>query len=376
MSATNVPELGLLRAELKAAGLFEHHEARGWLKIAFLLTVVGLCMAGIAVWGFLASLVLIPIAAVFGTALAMTGHEGSHKSFSSSKARNNIVNYLAFPLFSGLSTLYWRDKHDRFHHGHPNVEGLDPDIKPWPFASSLGDHEKSPAGPKWWQRNMQSWAFWPMSSLLALGMRRSSLIHLKNYPSQRGIDRTWVVDVVCVSMHYVAWLVIPSLIWGPLAAFYVYCATWALVGTFLTLIFLPAHAGMPIMHTQNHDWVHQIETTRNLEMPKLVSFFFIGLDRQVEHHLFPKIPHRNLPEATRITREFCAKHGIPYHSEPYLMALADSARFMRSAWRTPSMDPMEVRLGLVGSAPMVLPEQAGIIGSLSESFVRPDSMTT
>ena len=81
------------------------------------------------------------VAAVFATSIAMLGHEGSHRSFSASPTRNALLVHLAFPLFSGLGALYWRDKHDRLHHGHPNVEGVDPDIKPFPFASSRGDHE-------------------------------------------------------------------------------------------------------------------------------------------------------------------------------------------------------------------------------------------
>ncbi len=380
-AATKVPELGSLRAELKAAGVFEHRELRSWLKFAFLVAVVAACLTGIAVWGFYASLVLIPITAVFGTAIAMTGHEGSHRSFSSSPTRNNLVNYIAFPLFSGLSTMYWREKHDRLHHGHPNVEGKDPDIRPWPFASSRGDHDRASGSNRWFQRNMQSWAFWPMSTLMALGMRRSSLLHLKNYPKQRGFDRTWAIEVACLTVHYTMWLVVPSLIWGPLAAFYVYCAVWALIGTFLALVFLPAHAGLPIVHSQNHDWLHQIETTRNLEMPKVVSFFFIGLDYQVEHHMFPKIPHANLPLAARITKAWCEKQGITsYRSEPYLMALADAASFMTDAWRHPAVDPIEVRLGIVGAGHNVLPPSAdgegeGLVDRLSESFVRPDSIS-
>ncbi|MCX5748335.1 MAG: fatty acid desaturase, partial [Proteobacteria bacterium] len=168
-NTTKVPELGLLRGELKAAGLFEHHELRSWIKLGFLMSVVAACFVGIAMWGVVAALFLVPVAAVFGTAVAMTGHEGSHRSVSESPLRNNVFNYFAFPIFSGLSTLYWREKHDRLHHGHPNVEGLDPDIRPWPFASSRGDHDRATDGVRWFQRHMQSWAFWPFSTLMALG---------------------------------------------------------------------------------------------------------------------------------------------------------------------------------------------------------------
>ena len=67
-------------------------------------------------------------------------------------------------------------------------------------------------------------------------------------------------------------------------------------------------------------------------MPRAISFFFIGLDHQAVHHLFPKIPHQNMPRAARIARDWCARNGVVYHSTPYLTALAGAARFIGTAW--------------------------------------------
>jgi len=341
--------LGTLRIELAAAGVFEHHELRSWGKLAVLLVAIATGLTTIALVGWWIAIPLIPILAVLCTATAMLGHEGSHRSFSTSPVRNGMMSYFAFPLFSGLSTLYWREKHDRLHHGHPNVEGVDPDIKPFPFVSSRGDHER--CGPKlrWFQRNLQRWVFWPMATLMALGMRRSSLVHLFRYPGRNGgRDAAWWIELACLVVHYVGWLVISSLIWGPLAGFALYAALWAAVGVCLALVFAPAHMGLPVTDGQQHDWIHQLETTRNLELPRLVSFFFIGLDYQVEHHLFPKIPHQNLSRAAEITAAWCKREGVPYQSEPYLDALGDAARFIATAWSRQATDPIEVRAGVVG----------------------------
>ncbi len=336
--------------ELAAAGVFEHRELRSWGKLAVLLSGITAGLAAIAVFGWWVAIPLVPVLAVLCTATAMLGHEGSHRSFSSSPVRNAIVAYFAFPVFGGLSTLYWREKHDRLHHGHPNVEGLDPDIKPFPFVSSRGDHEKCGPKSRWFQRHLQGRAFWPMATLMALGMRRSSLVHLFGYPARHGgRDRAWWIELACLTTHYIAWLVIPSLIWGPLAAFAVYSAVWAGVGVCLALVFAPAHMGLPVTKGQSHDWIHQLETTRNLQLPRVVSYFFIGLDYQVEHHLFPKIPHKNLPRAAAITAAWCKREGIPHQTEPYLYALADASRFIATAWSRDAVDPMDVRAGLVGS---------------------------
>ena len=345
-----IPELGTLRSELRAAGMFEHHEIRSWLKLSVLLAGTAGCLVAIALTGWITAFALVPVAGVLCTATAMLGHEGSHRAFSASPTRNALLMYFAFPLFSGLGSLYWREKHDRLHHGHPNVEGLDPDIKPFPFVSSRKDHERCGPGERWFQRNFQRWAFWPMSTLMAIGMRRSSILYLLRYPKKHGFTRSWFIDVACVSGHYIGWLVVPSLVWGPLVAFALYAGLWGIVGVCLALVFAPAHIGLPIFDEQHHDWLHQVETTRNLELPRVVSFFFIGLDYQVEHHLFPKIPHQNLPRAAAMTAAWCERHGVAYQSEPYLAALVDSARFMADAWSREATSPLEVRAGLVGRA--------------------------
>jgi fatty acid desaturase len=335
-------QLAVLRAELRSAGVFEFRELRSWLELVALGAALALTLWGMAQTGYLGAILLIPVAGVISTTIAMYGHGGSHRSFSKSPTRNALLCYLAFPLFSGLGALYWRNKHDRLHHGHPNVEGVDPDIKPFPFASSRGDHETCGTKTRWFQRTFQRWAFWPMATLMALGMRRSSLVYLAKYPHKR--EARWWLEVGCLAAHYTCWMVIPGIIWGPLVGIAVYSLTWAVVGVCLALVFAPAHIGLPIVREQHDDWIHQLETTRNLELPKPISFLFVGLDHQVEHHLFPKIPHANLPRAARITRDWCKRHQVVYNSEPYLTALADAARFMSDAWDHEAVPASSIRL--------------------------------
>jgi fatty acid desaturase len=343
-------ELSALRAELRAADVFEHAELHSWIKLGGLLAGLAACLVAIAWGGFWLALPAVPVAALCATSAAMLGHEGSHRSLSPSPTRNALMVLVAFPLLSGLSGLFWRNKHDRLHHGHPNVVGVDTDIAPFPFVSSREEHERCGPKRRWFQRNLQGSIFWPMSTLMAVGMRASSIIYLARHVRRHGVDRAWALEIACLVAHYALWLLVPSLVWGPIAAFAVYSAVYAGVGILLALIFAPAHMGLPVTDGQHHDWRHQLETTRNLELPRVVSFFFVGLDYQVEHHLFPKIPHQRLPKAARIVRAWCAREGVPYLSEPYLGALADAARFMATAWARPAERPDDVRAGRARAA--------------------------
>ena len=45
-----------------------------------------------------------------------------------------------------------------------------------------------------------------------------------------------------------------------------------------------------------------------------------GLNFQIEHHLFPRVPHTHYPQIARIVRSNCATHGVRYSSQPSLRA--------------------------------------------------------
>ena len=332
-----------LRGELVAAGVFRHHEAASWGKLALLLAVLGLSLAGTVLGPWWAALILVPIGSIVATTAAMLGHEGSHRSFSASPWRNQLLNYITFPLLGALSALYWKAKHDGAHHGHPNVDEQDPDVKLWPMCASAQGHARSNRFRRWFQRNFQGYLFWPLTLLLPVTMRVQSVKHLVAHARRHGISRAWAADVACLVTHYTAWLVIPSLIWGFWPVFALYMVLWTGVGALLALIFAPAHMGLPVIIDQNNDWQHQLETTRNLRLPRGMPYFFIGLDYQVEHHLFPKIPHQELPKASKIVAAWCARHGLPHQSISYGPALVSVTRFMRDAWKLPARTGAEVR---------------------------------
>ena len=336
-------QMRALRDELTAAGVYRHHEAASWTKLAILLGVLGLAITATVLGPPVLLLVTIPVAAVVAAAAAMLGHEGSHRSFSASPWRNALLNHITFPLLAGLSASYWKHKHDGQHHGHPNVEDADPDLDLWPMVSSQEAYERSRGFLRWFRRHAQGVAFWPLTLFLALMMRIASIRHLVALARRRGVDRAWLADAGCLAIHYSLWLVVPSLVWGVLPAFGFYTAMWAIVGVLLALVFAPAHMGLPVVVAPNHDWQHQLETTRNLRLPPGLGVLFIGLDHQIEHHLFPKIPHQELPRASAIVAAWCARHGLPHVTIGYRGAVADVTRSVRDAWKTPAVTGAALR---------------------------------
>jgi fatty acid desaturase len=329
--------LGEVRAELARAGAFDPDTAASFAKLALAFAGFGALVVATVLAPWWAALALVPPAALLAVTGAMTGHDAGHGSFAGSALPNRIVYYLTFPLFSGLGVLHWRNKHNVLHHGHPNVAARDQDLQLWPMAVSSVDHAGSGRLRRWLQRNLQGYLFWPLTLTLAFVMRFDTLRHNIAHARRRGIDRAWVADVSCQLGHYVLWLVVPSLLFGVVPAVLFYVGLWSVAGVLLALYFTPAHIGMPIADDPEDGWLQQLEATRNLKLPRWMSWFLVGLDFQVEHHLFPRIPHRRLRAASEILRAWCLDNDLPYHEIGYGAALADVTRFMFVSWK---LDPV------------------------------------
>ena len=321
-----------LKAEIRTAGLMKRREPEAWLKFSFFFVIIAALVYAhtqLPLWG---SVLLLPLTGWFCAVIAMMGHEGSHRGLSKSSFRNLLMFHITFPLFGGVSAKYWHWKHDGEHHVHPNVADQDPDLFVWPMASTALEYRRSNPARQWFQRNLQGVMFWPLCMMLVWSMRGSSLAYLYQQAKKRGIDRSWILDASCLIGHLALWVVVPYMMFGGWAIAF-YAGVWTIVGGVLSAVFAPAHIGLPVVEETKDIWRLQFETTRNLTMPKWLSFFFIGLDHQIEHHLFPLIPHQSLPEVAKITREWAKRNDVPYQEIGYFAGLADVTRYMKNAWK-------------------------------------------
>ena len=75
----------------------------------------------------------------------------------------------------------------------------------------------------------------------------------------------------------------------------------------------------------------QIETSKNFALRGLTRILCGGLDRHIEHHLFPHLPPDRLQALSPGVRAICAQHGIRYQEFPSFRAsLRDSAAYLHS----------------------------------------------
>jgi fatty acid desaturase len=317
-----------LRADLDAARVFEYQPVWIYAKALFLACISVALFAGmfaVESWWVKAPLFVGGVAVSIG--LLMIGHDAGHRAVGRSKWTNDVLGYFLFSFAAGLPLVYWKWKHNTKHHSFPNVAGMDPDVDIYPYAMNRAQRREH--GFRGFVQRHQSLLFWPIALLTTLTMRWDGILwHMKERRLAPALDRT--IDLTTVALHYVAWLVVPPLLFevsiGATVAFYL--AWSALSGVMIAAIFIPAHMESPLYKTYEENFVLQLRTTQNLRTNPVFSFLLIGLDHQIEHHLFQRMSHLQVRKAAPIVRAFCVRKGLPYTERGWGAALvATTKRF-------------------------------------------------
>lgn len=326
-----------IRAELHARGLERLPTRR---VLAELGVHVALLALGLAVFfcGELAGL------RAAGLALALLGHLGvttnahtwSHRAGSASRRFDDALAFLTGGFVSGISFVFWHDKHNRRHHGAPNVAGVDPDHDFWPFlALTEAERARAGAGLRAWHR--VQWLVFPL--LLALMIPRMklegvgfALRRARARESDAGLAR---LDLAVLAASYGAWWGLPLAL-GTLAdALVLNVAREVFLSYALFAIFAPAHlpreAAVLARRVEGDFALQQTATSLDYRVGRLAGFFLSGLQYQIEHHLVPGLAHPRYAELEPIVRRACARHGYPHR----VLGWGEALRHALAVIRTP-----------------------------------------
>jgi NADPH-dependent stearoyl-CoA 9-desaturase len=74
----------------------------------------------------------------------------------------------------------------------------------------------------------------------------------------------------------------------------------------------------------------QVEATNDFEVSLPVSMLCGGLDRQIEHHLFPRLPPNRLREIAPQVRAACEAHGVRYRTDSWGRTLKKALGHVRA----------------------------------------------
>ncbi|WP_055532785.1 acyl-CoA desaturase [Streptomyces graminilatus] len=291
-----------LNAAIFAAGLFAFFTVGdSWLQLL------------VAVWlGF------------SGGQSAFMWHDAGHKSMFRRRRPADIVGYIHGNLVNGISYGWWVNHHNR-HHSHPNHLDMDPDIA---RRTVIFDMKQYPSR-KGRQRlvvRYQSVLFFLLLVLESYKMSKTAVQMI----ARREVPHP-VLEATLLLARTAIYLTLVFTFLPPLLAIAFVLVQQATLGVYFGMMFAPNHKGMELRDGEEEslDWLaRQVLTSRNIRPSLLIDFLYGGLNYQVEHHLFPTMPQKNLARARELTREYCAERGMPYHEVGFWASYKEVATFL------------------------------------------------
>lgn len=298
-----------LAKHVKDAGLMDRRADRYIVRIV----ILGLVAAGAFTLMFTLgdSLWQLAVAALFGilfTQVAFLSHDSAHQQMFSTGHTNEWFSRIVGNLFVGLSYAWWSRKHGR-HHASPNTIGRDGDIDSGALVFVPGE-EQHRTGFMGWVTRRQGWLFFPLLTLFAIALHYNAVRTIIFEPKVK--HRAAEAAMITVRLITFPTLVFLALGWGLGLAFL--AVQFVVFGVYMGGSFAPNHKGMPLVPKDARvDFLRrQVLTSRNIRGGRLTEWGMGGLNYQIEHHLFPRMPSMNLRKVRPIVRRFCAERDIPY----------------------------------------------------------------
>ena len=313
-----------LRKNVASAGLLD----RSLWNYRYLLLVTA-ALAAISAYILLYAeglwiLLAVPTLSLFWMQVGFFGHDAGHNQVFENTKLNRFFGYLCFPVMLGMSFRPWVIRHN-LHHAETNVEGTDPDLENKVIAYTE-DVARTKRGFARWLVRWQAYLFPLLAMLATVGFRMDAWSYVSGkgerlYSTTRyERERRW--ELVMLTTHAVLWVVVPSIVLGPLRWLPVLVLGQMLFGLHMASVFAPNHKGMPLFDEKVMPSFleAQVLTSRNVisQNPILCAitdWMYGGLNYQIEHHLFPTMARSKLAAARKMVREHCASIGLPHTEE-------------------------------------------------------------
>ena len=259
--------------------------------------------------------------------LVFTVHDAGHMGITHSFVGDTLIGIIIADFIGGLSVGWWKRNHN-VHHIVTNSPEHDPDIEYIPFLAISHRFFESLTS-SFYERTMvfdsfakfvvpyQAYLFYP---LLTFG--RFNLYILTWEYLIRGLGPkkgpAWWHRWLEITGQVFFWY------WFGYVIMYKTIPTASGRWAFLMvshMVTMPLHAQITLSHFSMstaelgpHESFPQkmLRTTMDIDCPQWLDFFHGGLQFQVAHHLFPRMPRHNLRRTQKLVQEFCADVGIPF----------------------------------------------------------------
>lgn len=280
--------------------------------------------------------------------LTFIAHDSGHQELTHNYQIDNIIGVIVADFIGGISLGWWKNNHN-IHHVVTNDPIHDPDIQHLPFfcvsTKLFGDvyssyYEKILAYDVFAKAliRVQNYTYYIILLFGRFNLYRLSWEFLLKGKGPKKGEGAWFryLEILGLStwLYWFGYLIVYKRISDPWTR-----VMYVLISHFCTM---PVHAQITLSHfamsTTDVGMAEcfpqrQLRTTMDVDCPSYFDYVHGGLQFQVIHHLFPRMPRHNYRTAQPYVIEFCKRNGLEYviygfarGSEEVLDRLAEIAK--------------------------------------------------
>lgn len=233
-------------------------------------------------------------------------HDAGHQAIFRSEKNNDIAGYI-FGTLATIAFAGWKSSHNA-HHANPNQEDEDPNVE-LPILSFNVERYQSKKGVSKLLRKYQMYLYYPLLISVGFGMRIADIFYFK---SSFKLPKLWQLEIFLIAFFCIYFL--PFLVFPFAKAVVVVVVSNIVTGIYFSTIFAPNHKGMyePKKGERMSFIKHQIITSRNINSNPITDYIFMGLNYQIEHHLFPMCPRNKLKYITPYVEKVCDDQKLDF----------------------------------------------------------------
>jgi sphingolipid 8-(E)-desaturase len=264
---------------------------------------------------------------LFWHQLVFSAHDAGHMGITHNFTVDTIIGTIIADFLGGLSLGWWKRNHN-VHHVVTNSPEHDPDIQHMPmFAVSHRFLESLRS--TYYDRIMaydaaakvmiraQSWLYYPILTLGRFNLYRLSWEYLLTGQAPTKGPAWWTLWFeLAGQIFFWYWF-------GYLLMYKSIPDGWSRFIFFMIshIVTTPVHVQITLSHfamstadlgVDESFPQKMLRTTMDVDCPQWLDFIHGGLQFQVIHHLYPRIPRHNLRRTQKLVQEFCDEVGIPY----------------------------------------------------------------
>jgi linoleoyl-CoA desaturase len=220
---------------------------------------------------------------------ALVFHETSHYTGFKSQKLNNIISYLVMSPI--ITTEDWKYEHNYLHHSFTNTK-YDDD-----YEQNKIMFRHSNTHIHYFHHRFQFIYAYVM--FILGGFSKGPMYSITN--------KRWNILLFFIILYNFGYIH-TSIMYGLTGLLFLSIAQLSHI----------QHECIQINTENKNDFLYnQVSSSMNYRTDDFITrFICFGLDIQIEHHLFPNIPHSSLRQIQYVVRGYCEKNDIPYIEKP------------------------------------------------------------